>query len=387
MRFAVFFLIVLTVLAAGHGYMAWRLSAPYEPGSRARKRIRYATLVVVLIIVGSFVVRVAGTDGAAKDVFAWIGYTTMGFSSLLFSLLVIRDLAWLAAKLVARLGGDGMPDIDRRKLLLSSLNIGGVGSAGVLLGYGVMQATTVPSVRRVKVPIIDLPPALDGFRIVQITDLHVGPTIKRAYVEGVVATVNQLEADLVALTGDIVDGSVAYLQQAVAPLGELKSRHGSYIVTGNHEYYSGVDQWLPAFEELNMKVLLNQHHRLDVAGAGLLVAGVTDHRAGKRVPGHRSDPAKAIAGADGDVRLLLAHQPRSIFDAAAAGYHLQISGHTHGGQFFPWNFFAHLGQPYVSGLHLHDGTWIYVSRGAGYWGPPVRVGAPSEISLIELVAA
>jgi hypothetical protein len=159
------------------------------------------------------------------------------------------------------------------------------------------------------------------------------------------------------------------------------------MVTGNHEYYSGVERWVAVFRALGMRVLLNEHALLDVGGAKLMIAGVTDLRAGSSVPGHTSSPRAARAASAGNLSILLAHQPRSIFEAAASGFDLQISGHTHGGQFFPWNFFVHLGQPYVSGLHLHDATWIYVNRGTGYWGPPLRLGPSSEITLLRLVDA
>jgi predicted MPP superfamily phosphohydrolase len=202
----------------------------------------------------------------------------------------------------------------------------------------------------------------------------------------VVERVNALDPDLVALTGDLVDGSVAYLTGDIAPLGELRSRHGSYVCTGNHEYYSGVHVWLAHFAKLGMTPLVNEHRIIEHDGARMLVAGVTDAREGVRESGHESDPARAVAGAaPSDLALLLAHQPKSVLEAERVGIDVMIAGHTHGGQFFPWNFFAHLGQPYVAGLHRHGRTLIYVSCGTGYWGPPLRLGAPSEITLLRLV--
>jgi hypothetical protein len=247
----------------------------------------------------------------------------------------------------------------------------------------------------VDVPIANLPAALQGFRIVQISDLHVGPTIRRDYLQRVVSTVNALDADMVALTGDLVDGSVSELAPHVAPLAELTSTHGSYFVTGNHEYYSGAHAWIAEFRRLGMHTLLNQHvvltHRPaeDADGAKLVIGGVTDYNAGHYDPAHRSDPQKAIAGAppDAGARVLLAHQPRSASAAADAGFDLQLSGHTHGGQFLPWKYFVRFQQPFVAGLDRLHNLWIYTSRGTGYWGPPNRFGAPSEITLIRLVAA
>jgi predicted MPP superfamily phosphohydrolase len=193
---------------------------------------------------------------------------------------------------------------------------------------------------------------------------------------------------MVAITGDLVDGTVERLRHDIAPLGDLTSRHGTYVCTGNHEYYAGVHEWVAHLRSLGMRVLLNAHELIEVGGARLLVAGVNDHGAKSMEPSHDSSPEEAMAGAPPhDIALLLAHQPRSILRAAPLGFHLQLSGHTHGGQFFPWTLFARLAQPYTTGLHNHEGTLIYVSRGTGYWGPPIRLGAPSEITLLTLVPA
>jgi predicted MPP superfamily phosphohydrolase len=206
-------------------------------------------------------------------------------------------------------------------------------------------------------------------------------------VEDIVDVVNTLDADIVVLTGDLVDGSVAQLGYDVAPLKRINSVSGNFFVTGNHEYYSGVIEWIEEVKRLGFTVLLNEHQVIRRGQAGMVLAGVTDYRGGNFLTSHRSDPQKALDGAPrADVKILLAHQPKNIFDAAKAGYDLQISGHTHGGQFFPWNLFVGFTQPYVSGLHTHQNTQIYVSRGTGYWGPPVRVGSPSEITLIQLMS-
>ena len=230
---------------------------------------------------------------------------------------------------------------------------------------------------------------------------YMSPTIRARYIERIVNAVNRLGADMVAITGDLVDGSVAELSTHVAPLGRLKARHGTYVVTGNHEYYAGAHAWVDELRRLGLNVLMNEHVVLqtkNVSGAqtdeevhesALVVAGVTDYTAGHFDHSHASDPEGAVRDAPPQVhtRVLLAHQPRSAIAAAQAGYQLQLSGHTHGGQFFPWNLFVPLQQPFTAGLHrLHD-MWVYVSRGTGYWGPPKRFGAPSEITLLRLVQA
>ena len=189
----------------------------------------------------------------------------------------------------------------------------------------------------------------------------------------------------VAITGDLVDGSVAELAAHVAPLARLRSRHGSFFVTGNHEYYSGVHCWVAELQRLGVRVLHNEHVVVQHEDAALVLAGVTDFTGHHFDPAHRSDPAAAVAGApDGAPRVLLAHQPRSAAAAARAGFDLQLSGHTHGGQFLPWNFFVPLQQPYTAGLFQLDRLQIYVSRGTGYWGLPKRFGAPSEIAELRL---
>src|SRR5690606_21063409 len=273
----------------------------------------------------------------------------------------------------------------RRRFFGDLGRVGLLGSTASLTGLGYYHATRVPPVREVEVAVPDLPPELDGYHIVQISDVHIGPTIHREWLEAVVERVNGLDADMVAVTGDIVDGLVEQLAPEVAPLSELRARDGTFYVTGNHEYYWDGLAWTRHFAELGMKVLNNAHALVERGAAKLLVGGVTDLRAGGRVPEHASDPAAAMADAPKvDFKLLLAPQPRSIYAASEAGWDLQLSGHTRGGQFFPFSAMIGLFQPYGHGLHRHESSWIYVSRGTGYWGPPNRLGAPSEISSIRL---
>ncbi len=330
------------------------------------------------------------------DMAAWVAFTGIGFTSLLFALLLLRDVFWTLPRLILK--GLGLfsradergerakrPDPERRGFLIRSANLGIVTGSFLLTGQGFYEARRRPQVTEVAVPIRGLPPGLEGLRIAQISDIHVGPTIKRGFVAGVVETVADLHADLIVLTGDLPDGTVSVLREDVAPLRGLSAPHGKYYITGNHEYYSGVLAWLAEGERLGFKTLINEHVLLTHAGETLLLAGVTDYSGGRFLASHRSDPRKALAGFSGSApKILLAHQPRSIFAAAELGYDLQISGHTHGGQFYPWNAVVSCFQPFIKGLHRHDSTWIYVSRGTGYWGPPLRLGIPSEITLIRL---
>ena len=307
-------------------------------------------------------------------------WLALGFFSWLLVLTLARDMSIALALLLAS------PATHAAWARDSALGVALLAPLITLIGF--VMARRVARVVDVDVPVPDLPEALHGFTIAQISDVHVGPTIKRRFVEGVVERVNRLGVDMVAITGDLVDGSVGELAHHTAPLAELRSRHGTYAVTGNHEYYSGAHAWIRELERLGARVLLNEHVVLDHEGARIAVAGVTDYSAGYFDPSHKSDPRRAMHGAPDDaVKVLLAHQPRSARHAAAAGFDLQLSGHTHGGQFWPWNHFVRLQQPFTAGLKRLGSMWIYISRGTGYWGPPMRFGIPSEIARIRLMRA
>lgn len=315
------------------------------------------------------------------DLFSWIGLTAMGFFSSLFVFTVLRDLLLGAAHLL-------LPASEADAWSAPSAQITLAVTAVVTLA-GLIIARGRPRITEVTVPIRNLPESLRGFSIAQISDVHVGPTIKRGFVEGIVRQVNQLNADLIAVTGDLIDGSVARLSVHTAPLAGLRAKYGAFFVTGNHEYYSGERAWTDEVRRLGIRVLKNEHVVLQHNGSSLVLAGVTDYSAHHFDPAQRSDPAAALRGAPAGVgaKILLAHQPSSAPAAEAAGFDLQISGHTHGGQFWPWNHFIRFFQPFTSGLDRLNNLWVYVNRGTGYWGPPNRFGVPSEITRIKLVPA
>jgi len=253
---------------------------------------------------------------------------------------------------------------------------------------GVYRALAGPVVRTVTIPVDNLAAGLEGLTIAQISDLHVGPTIRRHYVERVVRATMALGADLIAVTGDLADGHAERLAADIEPLRRLSAPLGIFYVTGNHEYYWNAAAWLAAAENLGFRTLVNEHRRLVKGGASLLVAGVADSAAAHFIPGHRGDPQAARDGADrADFSLLLAHRPDVCKAAAAAGYDLQLSGHTHGGQFFPFNLVVRLAHRFHRGLSRHGRMWLYVSPGTGYWGPPHRFSIPAEITLIRLCRA
>lgn len=320
-----------------------------------------------------------------SDRLAWAGLLAIGSLSSLLVLTLIRDLVLLVGHAVSGWLPEG--DLLQRFQGWSAVAVPLL--AGLFTFVGLTNARRRAKVRSVNVPIADLPAPLHGFTIAQISDIHIGPTIKREYVAAIVDAVNRLDADMIAVTGDLVDGSVKQLSVHTQPLSRLSARHGAFFVTGNHEYYSGVSGWVAELRRLGLRVLMNEHVVLRHKGGVVVVAGVTDYSAHHYDPAQQSDPAAAIAGAptDAAVKLLLAHQPRSAFAAEPAGFDLQLSGHTHGGQFWPWTFFVRLQQPFTAGLRRLGSLWVYTSRGTGYWGPPQRLGAPSEITHLRLVPA
>jgi hypothetical protein len=399
MTFFFWFLFAFSILSVGYGYVGWRLIVPaqlHAPWNAAA----WLLLIVFLILPAiAMYLAVNRIDAPWRNLVEWIAYLSLGFFSVVLTLLIVRDVAWVlvagAQKLAALIGAlwstpaqaADLPDPQRREVLLQSMNVGILAVAAAVAGYGFYEARRRPAIIEVSVPIENLPTSLDGFRIVQITDIHAGLTVARPFVETVVEMANELKGDIIAFTGDLVDGSVEHLREEVAPMSNLTARYGRYFITGNHEYYSGAEPWVEEAKRMGFDVLLNEHRVIRHGDAAILLAGVTDTSAGQFVPSHASDPHKAIANAPAtDVKILLAHQPRSLYEAVKAGYNLQISGHTHGGQFFPWNFLAAAGQPYIKGLHKHENMWIYVSKGTGYWGPPVRLGARSEITVITLTS-
>lgn len=385
-RMLVFMIIMPALWIALHAYMGKRLLRGVDGKLRRWGWGAMATLAL-LPVFGFVVTRVA--HGAWLRPVQWVSFLLMGVGSLLFFGVIAVDLVRLGEKLSRKVRGpQAEMDPARRGFLAKTANLAVLGGTGSITGVGVVQARQMPTLVEVEVPIDGLPDELHGYTIAQITDIHVGPTIRGTYLEAVVEEVNALSADMIAVTGDLIDGYVENLGPEVASLGKLVAPDGVYFVTGNHEYYWDGPAWCRHVASLGLTVLNNQHVVVERDGARILLAGVTDYTAGGQVEGHGSDPHAARKGAPKcDVDILLAHQPRSVFEADKAGYDLQISGHTHGGQYFPMNIMARLAQPYLAGLERHGNLWIYVSRGTAYWGPPLRVAAPHEITLLRLVPA
>ncbi|KWR88923.1 metallophosphoesterase [Cupriavidus sp. IDO] len=366
-----------TVTALLHGYIALRL-LPGLPVPILVKALGLAWLALSCLLLPAGLLARRFSQPWADRV-SWVGMLAMGFFSSLLVFTVFRDVALLVAW-IAGWHPPGLASVSAATVVALALLV-------TLAGF--INARRLARVVDVEVPVSGLPDALHGFTIAQISDIHVGPTIKRPYLDRIVDRVNSLEADAIAITGDLVDGTVRELAAHTAPLGRLRARHGTYFVTGNHEYYSGAEAWIAELRRLGVRVLMNEHVVVERGGHALVLAGVTDYSGGRFHESHRSDPHEALAGAPASAaaKVLLAHQPRTAAAAAEAGFDLQLSGHTHGGQFWPWNLFVPMQQPYTAGLNRHELLWVYVSRGTGYWGPPKRFGAPSEITRVRLVRA
>jgi predicted MPP superfamily phosphohydrolase len=394
----IFLSLLLIVLGPVHWYL-WRRLVKDTTRSRAGRRA--GTIAIYALVASLFaaviVPRVVG-DGTGFFV-ALVGYIWLAMLFYLLVILLVLEVPRLIASRLARPATvahaasqvdeapaaaapqDDAPldvtGVGRRLVIARGIAIGaGLVAAGVV-GSGVRTALGPPQLKRIQIPLTKLPRNLDGYRIAVVSDIHLGPLTGVEHTRRIVDAINGMDADLVAVVGDLVDGTVAELRDEAEPMRGLRSRDGSYFVTGNHEYYSGVEQWIEHVRELGMRPLQNE--RLEIRGFDL--AGVND-------AGGAPDYAKALKDRDpAKAIVLLAHQPVQAHEAAKYKVDLQLSGHTHGGQMAPFNFIVKLQQPIVSGLGEVDGTKVYVTNGAGFWGPPVRVGAPPDITLVELRAS
>lgn len=359
------------IFAAAHYYVAVRLVI--DPGLEG---FAGGALLWVIGLLGASVALppVAERLDRARALrrLCWIPLLWMGVLFLAVVALGATDgLLWL-------LGAAPAEGAARARALFA------VGVVAVASSVGLRAALAPPEVRRVEVRIERWPESLDGFRIVQLSDLHIGPILGREFAERLVAAANRLAPDLIALTGDLVDGKVQHLRDEVEPFAGLSAPHGVYFVTGNHDYYSGAEAWLERVSQLGIRPLRNQRVRIGSGDDAFDLAGVEDHR-GDWVRGSPSDLERALRGRDPDRPLvLLAHDPTTFKQAAAARVDLQISGHTHGGQIWPFNYLVRLAVPQVAGFLRRGRSQLYVSRGTGFWGPPIRLLAPSEITEIRI---
>jgi predicted MPP superfamily phosphohydrolase len=373
-------LISAAISGAIHYYVWTRLAKRTE----LRRTWRRGTLIAMAVLWIAIPVTTAlrNVDADVARAMSWVVMPWMALVALSFMALVALDVGWLVAGLMRRARKAPPPDLARRLFLARVTGATAVTVASASMARGMVNARGVHEVVDVEIKLAKLPKALDGFTIVQLTDLHIGLTIDRHFVQRVVDITNELAPDVIALTGDFVDGKVGDLADEAAPLANLRAKHGVFAVTGNHEYYSGVEPWVAHISTLGVRYLRNE--RVTIAD-GFDLAGVEDYTAAGK---YKEDLAAATAGRDpARALVLLAHQPRQVRRAAKHGVDLQLSGHTHGGQIWPWHYIVKLQQGgLLAGRYQHGDTQLYVSRGCGYWGPPVRLLAPLEITRVILRA-
>ncbi|MFC8043992.1 metallophosphoesterase [Nocardia sp. NPDC057353] len=409
--FVVVGLLVLALFAVLHRYLWKRLVRDTTDAGSVPRRLGSVLFVVApLLTLATFVGARSGLPIGVVRVIAWPGYLwAVLFLYLLLAVLVGEVLRPLLLRIASRrtrtpdadaaapadsaapgtvavapapVAESAATDLTRRRLIAQALAGAGVAAAVATVGLGTYGVLRGPRVLEVEVPLAKLPPDASGFRLAVVSDTHIGPALAAGFARTVVDTVNATNPDAIVVVGDLVDGDVADLRPDIAPFADLRAPHGVFFVTGNHEYISGAQQWVEYLPEVGMRVLFNER----VALPGFDLAGVND-LAGED-EGNGPDLDKALAGRD-ETRpvVLLAHQPAFIEEARARGVDLQISGHTHGGQVFPGNLLARLANPTLAGLERYDDTQLYVTRGAGAWGPPVRTAAPSDVTVLTLTSA
>jgi predicted MPP superfamily phosphohydrolase len=385
-----FFATVIAIDVGVHYYLWTRLFR--DPAWPQAVRLAGGLGLLLLAIslpVGMIISRQLSREHArpvATVTYIWLG-TAFYFLVVFLALDVSRWLAMGASALWALIARDGgAPDLVRRALMSKSAVGAATVAAAGLSALAVHDGLSDVEVREVGVKLDRLPPQLAGLTLVQLTDIHVGPTIGRRFIEAIVDKANRARPDAVVITGDLVDGSVENLAEQVEPLTKLVARYGVYFVTGNHEYYNGVSEWTAHLSRMGVRVLRNEKVALGEEGVSIDLAGIDDELSHAFAEKKGQELSRLIGVADPERELiLLAHQPKAIVSAAEAGVGLQVSGHTHGGQFWPFSHLVALTQPYLSGLHRHDQkAQIYVSRGTGYWGPPMRLLAPAEVTKIVL---
>jgi uncharacterized protein len=309
-------------------------------------------------------------------VVGWPGSLWLGVAFVAGWLLAVSDLAFALAEILVR--------VDTGAVAVQRGRAGAVGVLTMLCVLVGVRTAFRPRVNRVQLELPRWPATLDGWRVVQISDVHIGPILGRRFAAWITDRVNALDPDLVVVTGDLVDGRAVRLRGEVAPFAELRARHGVYFVTGNHDHYSRADEWCAVAGELGMRVLRNRWERIDVRGAAVALSGVDDHR-GDMFGGPREDLDAALEGIpDGMPVVLLAHDPTTFRAASRRNVDLQISGHTHGGQIWPFVYLVRLVVPFVAGLYRLGHARLWVSRGTGFWGPPMRLGAPAEITELTI---
>lgn len=373
---ATFVVVVLTIYSSASRYLANRLI--FEPQlGEALTTLVFGFFLVFAVTPALQAAAERLTPPRVGRFVAWPANLFMGLAFYLLIGLFFVDVALVVAGVLS--GEDFGLGVTRAR----AAAVVAFALAAVFLGM--RSALSPPRVEPLEIALDRWPAGLDGFRIVQISDIHIGLMLDGRFARGIVDRVNALEPDLIALTGDLVDGPVKHLKDDVAPFADLRARHGVYFVTGNHDYYSGADPWLAHVEHLGMRPLRNERVTIEQDGHRFELAGVDDHRGNLFGSDHGEDVPRAMEGRDrDDAVVLLAHDPSTFPAAVEADVDLQLSGHTHGGQIWPFNLLVHAAVGFVAGHYRRGRSQLVVSRGTGYWGPPMRLRAPAEILDITL---
>jgi predicted MPP superfamily phosphohydrolase len=378
------FLTVMTTVTVGTHYYLWARLVRDASLPSPWSGLATGALVLLGLSIPATMLLFRALPRATVKPLAWTAFVWMG---TMFLLLVATAGTDVARKAITLFSGDSLVDPAKRLTLARATAALAALTGTFLSGLSIASVMAPTGVKRVRVALEKLPARLSGYKVLQLTDVHIGPTLDRTFLQRVVASVNAEHPDMVVITGDLVDGSVSELGDHVRPLADLRAKDGVFFVTGNHEYYSGADEWIAFLRTLNVRVLRNERVSIGGEGAdGFDLAGVDDASAHQFGGDHGADYAKALANRDATrAVVLLAHQPRQITKAEPFAPDLMLSGHTHGGQIAPFHWLVKLQQPYVAGLYRHGRTQVYVSCGTGYWGPPMRLAAPAEITRLELV--
>lgn len=378
-------LVFATVMIGGHWYIAERvvLSAGLSP-ELERIGVWAIALLAATLILQPIAERTL--QRPASLFVAWPASLWMGMAFYLFLLVAFSDLAILLVGLVSSDVAQAAQSPGGEPSALAQVRAAGV--ALLALGFvaaGLRGGLSSPALAEVEVWLARWPQALDGFTIAQISDVHIGPIRGRGFAQELTERVNALEADVAVVTGDLVDGSVAKVGPEAEPFSAMHARFGKYFITGNHDHYSGADKWCDRMVELGFRALRNERVTIERDGASFELAGVDDHRSGMEMGTGGEDLDAALADLpEARAVVLLAHDPSTFKEASEMGIDLQISGHTHGGQIWPFAYFVRLAVPFVAGLYRRGDAQVYVSRGTGFWGPPMRLFAPAEITRIRL---
>ena len=376
----IFFIIFSIILLSMYSYVGWKLVWTLSIPSFYKYALLIIVILLYLSLISTFIFHFNHINNYFTYIITWIGYTGLGTISLLFFIQISVDIINTAKSLIINKN-----NFNPQRRVFINLGIKGtIGALGLLgTGWGLYSAIKTPIIKKIVIPINNLPKSFKKIKMAQISDLHVSAMITDKYVQKVSDKLLKMDPDILFFTGDAADGSVKSFGSYMQSLADIKPKYGKYFVTGNHEYYSDMNGWLRLIENIGFKILINESQNIDINGSTLMITGIPD-RTGKYFSNyHKTDMIKATNNMPkADVKILLAHQPKDVDHAIKYDFDLFLCGHTHGGQYFPFSLFVQLAHPFLKGLHKKENTWVYINQGTGYWGPPMRIGTEPEITEI-----